>query len=34
MWRQGGVIAKLTALPDVNARVREAFQAVYVKCQL
>ena len=26
---QGGVIAKLTALPDVNARVREAFLAVY-----
>jgi hypothetical protein len=26
---QGGVIAKLTSLPDVNARVREAWQAVY-----
>ncbi|MCF7789983.1 MAG: PSD1 and planctomycete cytochrome C domain-containing protein [Prosthecobacter sp.] len=26
---QGGIIARLTALPDVNARVREAFQAVY-----
>lgn len=26
---QGGAIAKLTALPEVNARVREAFQAVY-----
>ena len=26
---QAGVIAKLTALPDANARVREAFQAVY-----
>ncbi len=26
---QGGLIARLTALPGVNARVREAFQAVY-----
>jgi mono/diheme cytochrome c family protein len=26
---QGGVIAKLTALPDATTRIREAFQAVY-----
>ena len=26
---QGGLIARLTALPEVNARVSEAFQAVY-----
>ena len=26
---QGGCIARLTALPEVNARVREAFQLVY-----
>jgi hypothetical protein len=26
---QGGVITKLTALPDATTRIREAFQSVY-----